>query len=90
MLDVRKNPISRKKGFSKKSLHQNLTRLGVEYIHIRSLGIDSSLRQNLKTASDYKRLFSFYRKDILPFREKELGSILSQLKNNKKVALNLF
>ena len=37
-----------------------------------------------------KKLFSFYKKDILVLREKELENILSKLKSNKKVALTCF
>ncbi|HOX30904.1 MAG TPA: DUF488 domain-containing protein [Spirochaetales bacterium] len=66
VVDVRKNPISRKKGFSKSALADALLNSGIAYFHLPNLGIDSSLRQELKTDADYKRLFSVYTKEILP------------------------
>ena len=38
LVDVRLNPISRKKGFSKKSLSEFLTANGVHYLHVPALG----------------------------------------------------
>lgn len=38
LVDVRLNPISRKKGFSKKSLSEFLTANGVRYLHVPALG----------------------------------------------------
>lgn len=38
LLDVRLNPISRKKGFSKTALREALDVVGIEYIHHRPLG----------------------------------------------------
>jgi uncharacterized protein (DUF488 family) len=38
LVDVRLNPISRKKGFSKKSLAEFLTANGIAYLHVPALG----------------------------------------------------
>lgn len=38
LVDVRLNPISRKKGFSKKSLSEFLAANGVRYVHVPALG----------------------------------------------------
>jgi uncharacterized protein (DUF488 family) len=38
LVDVRLNPISRKKGFSKKSLSEFLAANGVRYLHVPALG----------------------------------------------------
>lgn len=38
LVDVRLNPISRKKGFSKKALAEALNEAGIEYLHERELG----------------------------------------------------
>jgi uncharacterized protein (DUF488 family) len=38
LVDVRLNPISRKKGFSKKSLSEFLTSHGIAYLHVPALG----------------------------------------------------
>jgi uncharacterized protein (DUF488 family) len=38
LIDVRELPISRKKGFSKKSLASHLKSAGIEYLHLREAG----------------------------------------------------
>jgi uncharacterized protein (DUF488 family) len=38
LIDVRDLPLSRKKGFSKKSLAEALAASGIEYVHLRGLG----------------------------------------------------
>lgn len=57
LLDVRSRAFSRKFGFSKGKLTNYLERLGIEYIHIPELGIPPSQRKELKTSSDYQRVF---------------------------------
>ena len=56
LCDVRKNPLSRKYGFSKQSLQKNLAQLNIQYLHIPRLGINSHLRKNLETEQDYKKI----------------------------------
>ena len=53
LCDVRKNPISRKYGFSKKTLSQVCSELDIRYEHLPQLGIDSSERQELNGLADY-------------------------------------
>ena len=65
IVDVRRNPISRKFGFSKKSLALCALALQIEYTHIPELGIPSESRKSLKTKDDYMKLFDIYEKDIL-------------------------
>ena len=60
LVDVRLNPISRKKGFSKKALAAALTDAGIEYRHERGLGNPKEnrdpFRQGLKSArQEYQR-----------------------------------
>lgn len=38
LADVRELPLSRKKGFSKNGLREELIRHGIEYLHLKSLG----------------------------------------------------
>ena len=90
LLDVRKNPISRKYGFSKQSLQNTTEKLGIEYLHIPELEIASQLRQNLNSTDDYKTLFSLYKKKTIPLREKELKRIMINLNSKKRVALTCF
>lgn len=66
VIDVRYNPLSRKYGFSKKSLCAFCERFGLEYIHIPDLGIPPKLRRHLKTYDDYQKLLDEYESSILP------------------------
>ena len=89
LCDVRKNPLSRKYGFSKRSLSTLLAKIGIEYIHLPELGIESQSRKGLKNGSDYKILFDNYRKS-LPGRQIELTRIMKEFKAHKRIALTCF
>ncbi|UTO27808.1 DUF488 domain-containing protein [Bartonella harrusi] len=65
LCDVRRNPISRKHGFSKRQLEKAVNNINIEYMHMPELGIASEKRQNLKTQKDYERLFEEYQKTTL-------------------------
>ena len=58
LCDVRKNPISRKFGFSRVQLESVLPNLKINYINIPELGIDSDKRASLNARVDYENLFS--------------------------------
>jgi len=62
LIDVRKIPLSRKKGFSKTALKERLESENIEYVHLQSLGSPSKLRHKLKTDWDYKYFFKAYLK----------------------------
>jgi len=65
LCDVRKNPLSRKFGFSKGNLSILLPKLGIKYMHIPELGIVSKNRKTLAITEDYKVLFRQYTKTLL-------------------------
>jgi uncharacterized protein (DUF488 family) len=89
LCDVRKNPLSRKFGFSKGTLSQLLPKLDIVYLHIPELGIDADLRQKLETEDDYKKLFADYRKQ-LPERMDSLTELERLLEQYKRIALTCF
>jgi len=89
LCDVRRNPLSRKPGFSKKALSQHLEEIGIEYLALRGLGIASVNRQNLKTEEDYQKLFTQYRKE-LPQKKQDLAQVSQALCEHKRVALTCF
>ncbi|MCS2389053.1 DUF488 domain-containing protein [Bacteroides thetaiotaomicron] len=60
LCDVRKNAYSQKYGFSKGQLEKACTGVGIKYIHIPQLGIESEQRQDLKSQKDYEILFESY------------------------------
>ena len=49
IVDVRQNPVSRKKGFSRSRLSEFLSNHGIEYIHLRELGVPAELRNQLRS-----------------------------------------
>ena len=90
LCDVRSNPISRKYGFSKRSLSSSCQRLSIRYEHLPGLGIPSSWRQRMSTEDDYKVLFKKYRTQSLSCHETEISRILSWLEKGESVALTCF
>ena len=86
LCDVRKNPLSRKFGFSKGKLEHILQTIGIKYVHIPGLGIDSDKRCLLETAEDYERLFDFYKK-TLPSRQAYLDEVYGLLQQSNRIAL---
>jgi uncharacterized protein (DUF488 family) len=90
LVDVRNNPLSMKYGFSKIQLKKYCASLGIDYIHIPEVGIQSDQRQSLNNQSDYERLFSFYRKNILPQTIAQQEQILNLLNQHKRIALTCF
>lgn len=90
VIDVRRNPISMKYGFSKTRLRNYLNKVGIAYEHIPELGIDSSLRKNLETVDDYNELFADYAMNMLHNSEDHLSRITRILASYNHVALTCF
>lgn len=90
LIDVRKNPLSMKFGFSKSSLSKYCNNLGIKYLHIPEVGIDSSKRQTLNDQSDYDSLFEEYTATTLKTTLKEQHNILGLLVTHQRVALTCF
>jgi uncharacterized protein (DUF488 family) len=90
LVDVRKNPLSMKFGFSKTLLKRYCNSLGIKYMHIPEVGINSEKRQQLDTQSDYDRLFSEYCQTTLQDTLVEQNRILVLLKDYKRIALTCF
>lgn len=90
LCDVRKNSYSMKFGFSKSQLQTACTGVGIEFVHIPQLGIDSDKRQELKTQSDYDKLFAQYCTDVLSQTHAYQDIILDLIAKNKRVALTCF
>lgn len=87
--DVRKVPISRKKGFSKSALTETLQGKSIEYINIQELGAPKEIRDELYASGDYNRFFTKYLKTIST-KNDQLQSIHSLVVSGKKVALLCF
>ncbi|MFT5367158.1 MAG: hypothetical protein ACI8V2_002116 [Candidatus Latescibacterota bacterium] len=90
LVDVRKNPLSMKYGFSKTKLRTYIERAGLCYYHLPGLGIPSDLRRNLDSPEDYQDLFAYYRTEILPEQMESLEDIKMLLDRHTRIALTCF
>lgn len=86
LCDVRKNPLSRKFGFSKSKLQHVLETVGIKYVHIPEVGIDSDKRTSLNTLHDYTVLFDEYEANLHTIT-KYLDNIARLLDDNHRIAL---
>jgi uncharacterized protein (DUF488 family) len=89
IIDVRKNPVSMKYGFSKKFLFKTLPESNIQYIHMPELGIETEKRKNLNSIEDYKKLFIEYEKEISN-RPVLIEKIIKLYQNKKRIGLTCF
>jgi uncharacterized protein (DUF488 family) len=90
LVDVRRNPLSMKYGFSKSQLLRYCGNAGIEYVHYPEVGIESEQRQELNTQADYDKLFEGYKKNNLSQTVTTQNRILSLLKQKERIALTCF
>ncbi len=60
LLDVRELPLSRKAGFSKRSLADAMKSVGIEYYHDRRLGAPKPIRNALRQTGDWSTYFAHF------------------------------
>lgn len=90
LCDVRKNPLSRKYGFSRRVLSDTVEKLGIRYVHLPELGIVSDKRRSLDTPQDYQALFNDYELTVLPQNTESLDRVAELVKTYGRVALTCF
>ena len=90
LCDVRRNPLSRKYGFSKGTLSKGCEGVGIRYEHLPELGIASDKRQHLQEQADYDLLFKEYEKHALPAQTPALERIRGWVKEGERVALTCY
>lgn len=90
LCDVRRNPLSRKYGFSKSTLSKACEGVGIRYEHLPELGIDSEERRELKTQADYDALFAGYERHDLPKQGAALAKIRAWVNAGERVALTCY
>jgi hypothetical protein len=90
LCDVRRNPLSRKYGFSKSTLSKACEGVGIQYEHLPELGIAAAERRSLKTQSDYDALFTKYKRKYLPMQGEALSRILGWMSAGSRVALTCY
>lgn len=90
IIDVRKNPVSRKKGFSKHKLAAALATKNIGYCHFPELGVPQAWRQAAHSHRiTREKMFRDYDEKILPVRQHVLDEILAHIKA-KPIALLCF
>lgn len=90
LCDVRRNPLSRKYGFSKKTLANACDGVGIAYVHVPELGIASERRRQLDTQADYDALFEEYERDDLPKEGEAVSQIAKRIRAGERVALTCY
>lgn len=90
LCDVRKNAYSQKYGFSKSQLEKACVGVGIKYVHIPQLGIESEFRQDLRSQKDYDNLFEFYEKNTLKQNQEYLLKVRELIDSEKRIALTCF
>jgi hypothetical protein len=90
LCDLRRNPLSRKFGFSKRVLAAACGAVGVRYAHLPELGIPSAERRDLRTQSDYDTLFARYEREHLPTQGAALERIVQWIDSGERVALTCY
>ncbi len=90
LIDVRKNPFSRKHGFSQNHLQKYMAKADIKYYHLPELGISSDLRKNLNGIQSYENLFEYYALTILPEQGQAIEKIKNLLLKHQRIALTCF
>lgn len=91
LCDVRRNPLSRKYGFSKSTLSKACEGVGIRYEHLPELGIASEERRELNDQADYDALFAVYERDSLPHQTAALAKIRGWIeRDGQRVALTCY
>lgn len=90
LCDVRKNAYSQKYGFSKSQLQKACDGVGIQYMHIPELGIESEQRQDLRSQKDYDLLFEKYEQTTLKNNWEALLKVRKLIETENRVALTCF
>ena len=90
LCDVRRNPLSRKWGFSKRLLSQGCDEFGIRYEPFRELGIESAARTNLGDRAAYERLFARYEATTLARCRDAVARIAGWIDAGERVAITCY
>ena len=90
LCDVRRNPLSRKTGFSGRQLAGYCERVGILYRHLPDLGIPTERRRELVTRADYDALFEEYEREDLPKAGHAIEQLSRLLDEHSRIALTCF
>ena len=85
VIDIRANPVSRKYGFARSTLSSMAAKLGLDYCHFPELGISSAKRRETHTPSEFRQLFGYYEREILPAKAEDVQRVAEMMKNAPSV-----
>ena len=87
--DVRRNPVSRKPGFSRRKLEAALRQAGIQYLGFPDLGIAAAERAAAKTRDERQAMFGRYRRGLARHAG-ELERLARAAEEHRRVALACF
>ncbi|WP_235114689.1 DUF488 domain-containing protein [Cyclobacterium qasimii] len=90
LCDVRKNSRSMKFGFSKNQLKSACEGLGIQFIHIPEVGINSDKRKELHVQADYDALFEEYNQTVIQETFEQQDFLIDLIHKNQRVAITCF
>jgi len=82
LIDVRRNPTSRKPGFSKRSLEEYLPTVGIQYVHYPGLGTPVYIRRHYNMRNDILMALRAYRK-YLQSRKQQVMTLLGTFSSKR-------
>jgi uncharacterized protein (DUF488 family) len=82
LIDVRQNPVSRKKGFSRKHLEEAMRSFGIDYLHCPELGTPPQIRKTYLSTGNVKRALMQYEKHLRT-RECVLQTLLQRVRTQR-------
>jgi uncharacterized protein (DUF488 family) len=88
LIDIRENPFSYKKGFSKNPLKIALNESGITYQHIKELGTDRKSRKEYKNTGDLNKLCEIFKERLN--NNLDRYELLKALINYKQSAIMCF
>jgi len=90
LCDVRRNPFSRKWGFSKNTLAMACEAVRIRYENLPELGIAAEKRHAVESEEDRDALFADYEQHTLPEAEAAIERIREWIRGGERVALTCF
>jgi len=82
LVDVRQNPISRKRGFSRNQLEKIVSNSGITYLHCPELGTPPPIRKIYATSGNVKEALLRYEKHLRA-RKQWLEALLREVKSER-------
>lgn len=90
LCDVRRNPFSRKWGFSKNTLAMGCEAVGIRYENLPELGIAAEKRHAVESEQDRDALFADYERYTLPQASAAIDRIRDWIGAGERVALTCY